>query len=198
MPLEAISETTWIAASAIATFLLAVATAAFVYAAFGQLSLLRQGQADAIRSADAVTKAADVAEVSLAESRKASLEQSIAATFPVLDITAVQRERSLEIDIANRGTNPALDVDLFVYLEYANGEDNFREFVGEQVSEFSKNSWLDLEVEDDGIWALSDRLFYAAIPRVVGLLRKSLPRCAVKRFMFWPSIGMSLVAIFVN
>jgi hypothetical protein len=164
MHVEAISETTWIAASAIATFLLAVATAAFVYAAFGQLSLLRQGQADAMRSANAVTKAADVAEIGLTESRKASLEQSIAATFPVLDIAAVQRDTALKVEVANRGTNPALDVDHFVYLEYADGEDDFKEFVGEQVSEFSKNRWLELDVEEDDIWALSDRLFYATVP----------------------------------
>src|SRR4051794_2401202 len=63
-------DTTWIALSAVATLLLALATFAFVVAAFRQLPILRLTQQDTTKSANAAVRAARAAEDALSISRE--------------------------------------------------------------------------------------------------------------------------------
>src|SRR4051812_6359689 len=80
MHLLADASTTWVAISAGAAFFLAVVTALFVWAAFGQLDVLKQTQTDTTKAADAASRAAAAAE----ESATAAREQARQAAEQVV------------------------------------------------------------------------------------------------------------------
>jgi hypothetical protein len=160
----AVTETTWIAIGAIGTFALAVATAAFTFAAFRQLPVLHQTQLDAARASDAAARAADAAEASVEIARKSSVEQSLAATFPMLDVSLSQLDDFLEVDVANRGLNPALDVDLIIFMEVHEEEAPLAQFVAERVLAAFQDTYAEVVPHDEEGWALRDHLLYTAIP----------------------------------
>jgi hypothetical protein len=162
--LFAATQTTWIAASAVATLFLAVATAAFVYAAFKQIPILRESQHAAARSAEAAARAADAAETAVEVNRSAAFDQSIAAVFPMLFLTLRTSSYGPKVEIANRGQVPAVDVDLRILMVFFEEDVPLAEFAEKY---FRDSDRLGLEeagpVGEDG-WALADHLIYTYIP----------------------------------
>lgn len=115
------AATTWVAVSAVATGLLAIATFAFVYAAFRQLDELKKTGLDASRAADAATRSAAAAEqtanvaaeeITLARAQVETAQEAIrAATQPVINARGLVHERTnpprFRALVENVGPGPA-------------------------------------------------------------------------------------------
>jgi len=160
----ALTQTTWIAASAVATLGLALATFAFVIAAFRQLPILRDSQRSAADSANAATRAADAAEATVEVSQKAAREQSIAAVFPLLFMTLRPVEDGFSVSLANRGIAPAVDVAAYAFATFNEEDEPLEAFVAEWIRSDERGEVLEIGSDSEGIWALRDHLYYAYIP----------------------------------
>jgi hypothetical protein len=110
----AFSEATYIAITAVGTAALALATGAFVVAAFRQLTPLRATQGASDRAAQAAARAADAAEQSVAITREAHEQQSALNTYPLLACEATFEDDVSTLVIANTGSMPAHDVEAHV------------------------------------------------------------------------------------
>jgi hypothetical protein len=160
----AITQTTWIAASAVATLLLALATFAFVIAAFRQLPILRDSQRSAANSATAAARAADAAEASVEVSQQAAREQSIASVYPLLFMTVRPVPDGFALSLANRGTAPAVDVAIYTFATFNEEDVPLAAFADEWIQPDVRAEVLETGASSDGAWALRDHLYYPNVP----------------------------------
>lgn len=152
VPLAAID---WVELSAIATALLALATFAFVVAAFLQRN-------DTANAAKAARQAAEAAENSVMLQREVSDTQFRLATYPALACEFMHDDQNASLVLFNGTGLPAFDVDIMILSGYsAEDETAAAQFAALYVKSDRQDQ---VQVSGDGFIHVYDRLAYATVP----------------------------------